>query len=132
MDVGFGNPRDADVFLTRSIEVGPDVAGWVDDDRLARRLASDQVARLRETFIVAAADQHRSALHGVFEDLGETDAAAQEPLADDGARAFSILGRDIQRGWQIAINIVPRVIVRPGSPLLRRRWPGAGRGRSVD
>jgi len=54
--MGFGYARDADVFLACCIEVGRDIARRIDDDRIAGRLAPDQVARLSETVIVAAAD----------------------------------------------------------------------------
>ena len=71
-------------FAARGVEIGRDIARRVDDDRLAARLASDQVARLRQAVVVAAADQHRQRFKAVSRTCGEPDTGAQQPLADDG------------------------------------------------
>jgi hypothetical protein len=52
VNVRFGHVRDAQSFRAREVEIRRRVAQWVDDDGLAGRLASDQIARLGERFIV--------------------------------------------------------------------------------
>ena len=58
VNVRLADVRDAQVLLLGSGEVLADVAVGIDDDRLTRALAADQVARLGERRVVEALEVH--------------------------------------------------------------------------
>ena len=58
MDVRFSHMRDLHIVLFRDLQVGVDVALWVDNNGHSGFLASDEIARLRKTLIIDVLEIH--------------------------------------------------------------------------
>jgi hypothetical protein len=58
--------RDPYVVERSGLEVRLGIPEWIDDDRLARGLAGEDIARLGETVVVEAPEYHRVSLLGRF------------------------------------------------------------------
>ena len=60
VDVGLGHGDDPHAVTCGQVEIGTQVTAGIDDDRLALRLASDEVTRLRQVLVVDALEKHAS------------------------------------------------------------------------
>ena len=58
VDVGLGDAHDRHPVLRGEVEVDVDIAGGIDHEREAFRLAADEVAGLGEVLVVDAFEQH--------------------------------------------------------------------------
>src|SRR6476620_1263351 len=58
MQVRFGDHRDPDTLLPRRGQVGLRIIEWINDDRLTRALAGDEVGRLGEAIVVEPTKEH--------------------------------------------------------------------------
>ena len=54
----FRDHRDTDAFLSRGSEISFRIAKWIDDDRLPRLLAGDEVGGLGEAVVIETTEEH--------------------------------------------------------------------------
>ena len=96
VDVGLGDLDDGHAVLVGHVEIGPQVAAGVHDDRLAAALAADEVAGVGQVVVIDAFEKHCAA--SFF--LGGTGTSATvKPCGVSGYRSVRAPSRPGSAHW---------------------------------